>query len=73
MTEDDDDDDDDLNFNLSCSTLYHPVESNFNDFTALFFHFINVPLTVLSDFIVSDFCRTNISFLLRFVCKFLLV
>ena len=49
MTDNDDDDDeedDDLKFNLPCSTLYHPVESNFNDFRALIFHFANVPLTV---------------------------
>jgi hypothetical protein len=69
----DDDDDDDLKFNLPFSTLYYPVESNFNDFTALCFHVIDVPLTVRSDFIVSDFCLTNLSFLTRFVCRFLLV
>ena len=58
--DDDDDDDDDLKFSLPCSTLYHPVESNFNDFRTLFFHFVNVARFCVSVLIIpilhSEIC-----------------
>jgi hypothetical protein len=69
VTDDDDDDDDELKFNLPFSTLYYPVESNVNNFTALCFHVIDVLLTVRSDFILLYLIFVlRISHFLRGLC-----